>query len=111
MRVAKSIHSDPYRALLDLVRSLRLDAGLSQTELAGRLGRPQTFISKVELGERRLDLEELRQICNALDQDLLDVVARWMRAIGDMPRDATRRNPRTVRNPSSRPSGKPFDQD
>lgn len=79
--MGKSIHSDPYRALLDLVRSLRLDAGVSQTELARRLSRPQTFVSKVELGERRLDLEELRQICAALDQDLLAVVARWIETV------------------------------
>ncbi|MDA8046499.1 MAG: helix-turn-helix transcriptional regulator [Actinomycetota bacterium] len=76
--MAKSIHSDPYRALLDLVRSLRMDAGLSQTELARRLARSQTFVSKVELGERRLDVEELRQVCDALEVDLLDVVARWL---------------------------------
>ena len=78
--MGRTIHSDSYQALVAMVRNLRTEAGLSQTELANKLDRPQTWVSNVELGERRLDLEELRQICEALGADLLDVVARWMKA-------------------------------
>jgi len=45
-----SIHSTNYRSLLALIRQLRLDAGLNQTEVADRLRRPQSWISKVEVG-------------------------------------------------------------
>ena len=39
---------------------------MRQMDLADRLGQPQSYVSKYESGERRLDLLELRQICNAL---------------------------------------------
>ena len=48
---------------LHLLRQARLDAGLTQAELAIRLGQPQSFVSKYESGERRLDILELRHIC------------------------------------------------
>ena len=77
----RSAHSANYRGLLKLLRQLREDAGLSQTDVAERLRRPQTWVSKVELGERRLDVEELRQLCLALDADVLSVVRMWLRVI------------------------------
>lgn len=76
--MAKSVHSSNYRALLVMVRAIREKAGLSQAELATRLGRPQTWVSKTELGERRLDLEELRQLCEALGVPLPVAVERWL---------------------------------
>jgi transcriptional regulator with XRE-family HTH domain len=79
--VAKTIHSGSYRALLAELRDQRISAGVSQMELAARLGRAQTWVSKVELGERRLDVEELRQVCAALDQDLIPFIKRWLAAI------------------------------
>jgi len=62
---------------VQLLRQLREEAGLRQTELAGLLGRPQSFVSKYESGERRLDLVELRDICRALGADLVEVVRQW----------------------------------
>jgi transcriptional regulator with XRE-family HTH domain len=63
------------------LRECRTDAGISQTELARLLDRPQTWVSKVELGERRLDVDELRQMCAALDLDLVKLVAKWLRVV------------------------------
>lgn len=76
-----TIHSENYRKLLALIRSLRIEAGLTQTELADRLDRPQSWVSKVEVGERRIDVEELRQLCVALEVDPAKVIGRWLRSI------------------------------
>ncbi len=63
----KSIYSDDYQHFLAELRSARVDAGVSQEQLAAALGEHQTFISKVERGIRRLDVVELRQWVEALD--------------------------------------------
>lgn len=52
-------HGPAYRALADRLRQARSEAGLTQQEVARKLGKPQSFISKCETGERRLDLLEL----------------------------------------------------
>jgi transcriptional regulator with XRE-family HTH domain len=67
--------------LQGLVRQIRLDAGVTQLELANRIGVPQSFISKFESGERRLDILELRQICRALGLNLADFVRRLEKGI------------------------------
>lgn len=53
--------SGPYVAFRKRLRSARLGAGLSQAQTARRLGKPQSFISKCESGERRVDVVELRR--------------------------------------------------
>ena len=78
---ASTIHSDEYKALLVLVREARERSGLRQSELADRLGRTQSWVSKIEMGEHRLDLEELRQVCVALDIDMIRLVRAWLRMI------------------------------
>jgi len=77
--VGTSIHSENYRKLLALIRQLRLDAGLNQTQLAERLGHPQSWVSKVEVGERRIDVEELRQVCVALGVDPGKAIGIWLK--------------------------------
>ena len=57
--------------LLALLRQLRIDARLTQTELASRLRRDQTFVSKYESGERRLDILEVREVCRAIGVDFV----------------------------------------
>lgn len=59
---------------MSLLRQLREDKGLRQVDLAHRLKRPQSFVSKYESGERRLDLVELRDICAALGTSLIEFV-------------------------------------
>jgi transcriptional regulator with XRE-family HTH domain len=64
--------------MLELLARTRKAAGLTQQDLAGRLGRPQSFVSKVELGERRLDVIEFLELCRAIGMDphqLLDDIA------------------------------------
>jgi transcriptional regulator with XRE-family HTH domain len=64
-----SLHSSPYKRFLRLVKSMRLDAGLTQKQLAEKLAKPQTYVSKSENGERRLDLIEWLAFCKACGQD------------------------------------------
>lgn len=62
----KSLFSRDYRLFLVSLRKARMEAGLTQVKLARVLGETQSFISKVERGERRLDVVELRNFCRAL---------------------------------------------
>lgn len=48
-------HAPIYKKLQKLLRQQRLDAGLTQRALAARLGKPHSFVYKVEIGERRID--------------------------------------------------------
>lgn len=64
------------KRFLSLVRQMRLDAGLRQEDLAQKLGEPQSFVSRYECGERRLDILELRQICRILDVSLTEFIRR-----------------------------------
>jgi transcriptional regulator with XRE-family HTH domain len=75
--VEKSIQTPGHTRLAALLRQRRLDAGLQQTELAEKLGVSQTWVSKYENGERRLDLVQLKAVCGALGQDLRKLVAEW----------------------------------
>jgi transcriptional regulator with XRE-family HTH domain len=63
--------------LLELLRQVRIEAGLRQVDLAKKLRQPQSFISKYESGERRLDLLELHQVCNAVGISLREFVKRF----------------------------------
>jgi len=77
--VRKSIYSAEQTELLKLLREKRKQADLSQTELARRLGRTQSFVSKYEAGELRLDLVELSLVCRALGTSLSSFVRQFER--------------------------------
>jgi transcriptional regulator with XRE-family HTH domain len=79
--VRKSIHTEQHKALIILLRELRIGAGLTQTELAIRVGRDQTFVSKYESGERRLDILELREICQAVGISLVKFIQQLERLL------------------------------
>jgi transcriptional regulator with XRE-family HTH domain len=69
------------KALLALLRQARLDAGLRQTDVAARLGKPQSFVSNYESGERRLDLLELQMVCEVLGISIVDFVKGYEAAL------------------------------
>lgn len=77
----KSIYSPEQVELLKLLRDQRAKAGLSQADLAQKLGRSQSFVSKYEAGELRLDLVELNMICRALGKSLLSLVRQFEKRI------------------------------
>jgi transcriptional regulator with XRE-family HTH domain len=72
----KSVHTAEYATLLDMLREARRQAGVTQVELAARLRKSQSFVSKVEVGETRLDVIQLRTILRALGTSLREFVAR-----------------------------------
>ena len=77
--MSKPIHSAQSKRLRRLLVDHRKRSGLTQTELASLIGRPQTFVSKVETGERRMDVIELLQILSALGADPIEFIAALLR--------------------------------
>ena len=73
----KSLSSSKQKSFLGLLRQVREEAGLRQIDVADRLNQPQSFVSKYESGERRLDLLELELVCEACDVNLSEFVKRY----------------------------------
>ena len=71
----KSVFTDEYVALLQRLVLARRQANLTQRELASRINRPQSFVSKFERGERRLDVLEFVKVCHFLNIDPGSVVS------------------------------------
>ena len=67
--VTKSIFQQTYDDFRTALTEARIKTGLSQRGLAARLEKPQSFVSKYERGERRLDVIEFFQITDALRID------------------------------------------
>ncbi|MGN6227470.1 MAG: helix-turn-helix domain-containing protein [Dyella sp.] len=74
---SKSIHKSEYVVLLRHLRALRIQAGLTQVDLSAVLKRPQSYVSDVERGSRRMDLLQLQEFCSACGQSLTDFVAEF----------------------------------
>ena len=79
----KSIYTTEQAHLQALLREVRVEAGLTQVELAKRLNTVSSHISDYERGERRLDLVQLKAYCEALGLPLLDFVARFAKIISE----------------------------
>ncbi|HHD7242095.1 TPA: helix-turn-helix domain-containing protein [Enterobacter cloacae] len=74
-----SIYSDEYQLVIRTLRSARIDQGITQTQLAESLGKPQSFIAKVENGERRLDVIEFVAIARLLSLDPAEILNAVMK--------------------------------
>lgn len=72
--IMKTIYSSEYKAILRRLKKARKKSGLTQTEIARKLGKPQSFISKVENGERRLDIIELKHIARLYKMDIKELL-------------------------------------
>ena len=72
----KHLRSARHRALITTIIQARKSAGLTQRQLAARLKRSNSFVWKIEAGERRVDLLEFIEIARCLDQDPLQMFAR-----------------------------------
>ena len=79
--VKKTLNKKEYKILLEQLYRLRSGSGLRQSELADKLQVPQSFISKIESGERKIDLIELREICIALGSNLKEFINEFEKAL------------------------------
>ena len=70
----KSIFTEKYNIFRDLIINARKTADLSQIDLARKLKRPQSFVSKYERGERRLDLVEFLEIAKAIGINPIEII-------------------------------------
>lgn len=78
-----SVFTEGYAVLLDLLVETRKAAGITQVELASRLGRPQPFVSYFERGERRIDVIEFCVIAQALNADPLELFGKLTTRLPD----------------------------
>jgi transcriptional regulator with XRE-family HTH domain len=66
----KSIYSKDYRNVIQKLKKARLDVGLKQSEVAQKLKKPQSYVSKIERGERRIDITELKELAKIYKKDI-----------------------------------------
>jgi transcriptional regulator with XRE-family HTH domain len=76
MNKDKNLLSRQRKVLLSLLKQARTNAGLTQSDLAKLLNQPQSFVSKYESGERRIDILELRGICSALNFPIISFLKK-----------------------------------
>jgi ribosome-binding protein aMBF1 (putative translation factor) len=68
-----------YKKFRELLVEVRRAAGFTQAELSQRLNRPQSFVSKYERGERRLDVVEFGEVAKALSVDPGKLLGKFYR--------------------------------
>ena len=81
-RIPKSVHSPEQRALRELLKAARNEAGLTQQELADRLDNHQSFVAKYEGGERRLDVVEFIRVALAMEADPARIIRALVKETG-----------------------------
>ena len=70
-----SVYSDEYQRVINALKKARKEKGITQAQLAKALGKPQSFIAKVESGERRLDVVEFVHLAKLVDADVQRIIA------------------------------------
>lgn len=76
----KSIYTDRHRMLCELLKLQRKAAGLTQTVVANRLGKPPSYVAKYEGGDRRLDVLELIDVAAAIGFDPCKLIRKLPRS-------------------------------
>lgn len=73
----KSVHTKEYLVFIELLRETRERAKITQVQLAKTLGKSQSFVSKCERGEDRLDIVQLREFCRVLGTTLPRFISKY----------------------------------
>lgn len=82
MSTPDSFYDSAYREVVAALISMRKAAGMSQRELAVKLGRPNSFVGRIETGKRRVDVVEYVWICRACGADPVASVAALVERLG-----------------------------
>jgi transcriptional regulator with XRE-family HTH domain len=77
----KTIYKTEHAALLTLLKKHRKGSGLTQVQCSKALGRPQSLMSDVESGTRRLDKLKPRDLCKVLGIGLVELVAEFEKSL------------------------------
>ena len=75
----EAVGNKAYKRFRDLLVEARKEANLTQAQISSRLKRPQSFVSKYERGERRLDVVEFREVAQAIGIDPVSFLRRFYR--------------------------------
>ncbi len=78
---SKSVYTEEYRMFLAMLVEVRQKAGLSQQQVADRLGRPQSYVSRYESGQTRIDTVELVRLARVIGFDAASMVRKIDRAV------------------------------
>lgn len=78
------IHDPKYQVFRQMLLDARKEKGLQQVEVAERLGKTQSFVSKYERGERRLDFCEFIEVAAALEIEVIQFIARYRMSLDRM---------------------------
>ena len=76
--MANSLHTKTYASLVSVLLQARSEAGLTQQQLAEILGKPQSFVAKIEGSERRLDVAEFVQYARALNKSPIGLLQSYL---------------------------------
>lgn len=76
----KTIHQDRYSRLIGEMVKLRKDKKVTQTQLAQQLGKPQSYVAKIETLERKLDIVEFVDWCHAIGQSPSELLRAQLEA-------------------------------
>ncbi len=81
--MTKAIYRREHVIFLQVLKRMRIESGMTQAQCSAALGRPQSFMSDVERGVRRLDTVQLRDLCQVLNSDLLAFTKSFEHALGN----------------------------
>ncbi len=82
MEVPKSVFTVEYDRFRQMLIQARKQSGLTQMDVASRLGKPQSFVSKYERGERRLDVVEFLEVSRAIGVEPGTIIDRLSSELG-----------------------------
>jgi len=68
--MTKTIQTEEYKKLVQKLKQARIESGLTQIDVAKKINRPQSYVSKVEAGEQRIDVLELKKFAGLYKKDI-----------------------------------------